>query len=135
MGRLRSLLVLLLVLTTGSALTLACAFACGKNQAAVAGPSAHAVSHCHQAAPAKFPEGDGFRPAHQICPVMEALHADPARVLTHVLKAPVGSLAILPFESALLAFAQNASGPSPKLPAPPPARPPPPFSRNLVLRV
>jgi hypothetical protein len=136
MGRLRSILIVLLVLTTGSALTLACAFVCESGRAPAASRAALAAgaSHCH-GAPAKIPDGEGFRPAHALCPVMDSLHGSEARALSPVAKAPVSGVAMLPFESSLLAvaYAGTARGAGSRDPAPP--RPSPPFLRNLVLRL
>jgi hypothetical protein len=133
MGRLRSLLILLLVLTTGSALTLACAFVCEGAQAAKR-TEIQTTSHCHGGA-VKFPDGEGFRPAHEVCPVMEALHGSDLLTLQSVAKVPVSGVTILPYESSLLSHARGPGAFVAQLPARPPPRPAPPFLRNLVLRL
>jgi hypothetical protein len=129
MGRLSQILILLLVLTTGSALTLACALACQTEQEAF---RAAPVSHCHQA---KFPEGDGVRPPHSRCPVMDALPNEGDRSLQTVARTPVAPIAFLPFESLQLSASRMSAsaGRLPKRSHSP--RPPPAFSKNLVLRL
>ncbi|RZA06358.1 MAG: hypothetical protein EOP11_10590 [Proteobacteria bacterium] len=129
MGRLSHFLILLLVLTTGSALSLACAFACQTEQGAMA---AAPVSHCHQA---KFPDGDGIRPLQARCPVMDALPNEGDRSLQPVVRTPVSPIAFLPFESSRLVSSRAAASAN-RIPLHAPAlRPSPPFSRSLVLRL